>query len=121
MKNINRLRFSVLFIILISGSCSTDQFQGNGSLEAALVGRDWVHDNVIACAASNENDDLVSVYLYPRDGATDIRYYETADQNVDKNDFKSYYPMEAPLLDVFNGYLKKFEVSATEEKWVIVS
>ena len=29
--------------------------------------------------------------------------------------------VSAPLSNIFNGYLKKFEIGATEEKWVIVA
>jgi len=111
-----------LIVVLIGVGCSTDKEQDlSVNLDDALDDKQIVLDNVIACAASNENDDLVSVFFYPRDGATNIGYYETRDSKADKNDFENYYPVEAPQVDVFNGYLKKFEVSVSEEKWVIVT
>lgn len=115
MKNI------FLVVLLAIAACSTDKEDHNGTLQDVLGGEEPVRDNVIACAASNEHDDLVSVFLYPRDGASDLRYYQTSDAQSDKNNFEEYYQLQAPLMDVFNGYLKKFEVSVSEEKWAIVS
>ena len=111
----------LLIAVFTIAACSTDKDNFDGSLQSALTNLEVVPDNVIACAASNENDDLISVFLYPRDGATDLQYYETIDTQSDKNNFEEYYQLEVPLLDVFNGYLKKFEISASQEKWVIVS
>lgn len=110
-----------LIAMILAAACSTDQLDREGTLQDALNGEEPVLDNVIACAASNQHDDLVSVYLYPRDGASDLGYYETLDAETDKNDFNAYYYVEEPLVDVFNGYLKKFEVPVSDEKWVIVS
>jgi hypothetical protein len=115
-------RFFTFLIVLLGICCSTDKEQDLSiTLDDSLSGKQIERDNVIACAASNENDNLISVYFYPRNGVTNIRYYETENSKVDKNDFENYYPVEAPQVDVFNGYLKKFEVSVSEEKWVIVS
>lgn len=115
-------RIYALIVVFIGIGCSTDKDQDLVfNLDDSLSGKQIERDNVIACAASNENDDLVSVFFYPRDGVTNIRYYETENSKVDKNDFENYYPIEAPQFDVFNGYLKKFEVAVSEEKWVIVS
>ena len=100
--------------------CSNDLEQ-DGSLSNFIIGKELVLDNVIACAASNANDKLVSVFLYPRDGATNIQYFEANNDNIDKDDFDEYTLIEVPLLNVFNGFLKKFEVAIDEEKWVIVS
>ncbi len=110
-----------LITLLVITACSTDKEDYHGTLQDALAGDEPVRDNVIACAASNKNDDLVSVFLYPRDGTSDLRYYETLNSQADKNTFEGYYQVKAPLVNVFNGYLKKFEVSVSEEKWVIVS
>jgi len=108
-------------LLVLAVSCSSDLENQDITLEDGLKGRTTVLDNVIACAASNQNDDLVSVFFYPRTGATNIRYYETEDLNVSKNDFDEYYRLEIPSFNVFNGYLKKFEVAVSQEKWVIVT
>jgi len=117
------MKFSCFLLIAALGiGCSTDKEQDlTITLQDAIDGKQIERDNVIACAASNKNDDLVSVFFYPRDRASNIQYFETQDSTVDKNDFDSYFPVVASEIDVFNGYLKKFEVSVTDEKWVIVS
>ncbi len=110
------LLFTITFVV----SCSNDLAKET-SLAAYLEDREVVLDNVIACAASNEADDLVSFFLFPRPTATNIKYFETISSAIDKNSFEQYEPFDSPLLDVFNGFLKKFEVSVNAEKWVIVS
>jgi len=112
-------RLVVLFIGLLL-SCSDDVPEDN-SLASYIGNNEIVLDNVIACAASNQNDVLVSIFLYPRSGVTNIQYFEAANDNIDKNDFDAYEVKASSLLDVFNGYLKKFEVEIDKEKWVIVS
>lgn len=113
---------SLIIAFLILVSCSTDQVNNEElTLDNTLASKEVVLDNVIACAALNENDDLISVFLFPRPGVTNIQYYETENSAVDKNDFTNYTPLDLLLADVFNGFLKKFEVASSEEKWVIVS
>lgn len=115
-------RFCPLLIALLILSCSTDALNIENSLNDTLSSKQIVFDNVIACAASSNSDtNEISVFFYPRSGATNIQYFETEDATVDKNDFDNYLPVIVPLTDVFNGYLKKFEISSTVEKWVIVS
>ena len=101
-------------------SCSNDELELN-TLATYLNTSDVVLDNVIACAASNETDDLVSVFLYPRPDASNIKYFEATSDTIDKNNFESYEPIDAPVSDVFNGFMKKFDVAIAEEKWVIVT
>ncbi|WP_396636747.1 hypothetical protein [Maribacter sp. R77961] len=101
-------------------ACS-DDLPDDSTLSSYLDANEIVIDNVIACAASNQNDSLVSVFLYPRPGVTNIQYFEAFGDDSQKNDFEAYERKALPLLDVFNGFLKKFEVTITEEKWVIVS
>ncbi|PRX56414.1 hypothetical protein [Flagellimonas meridianipacifica] len=120
-------KFKVAFALLslILSSCSSDgedeAILDAIRLDSFLEGREVVLDNVIACAASNRNPELVSVFLYPRPGVSNIRYFETSTAEVDKNDFAQYTSKELPLFDVFNGHLLRYEIEPEEEKWVIVS
>ncbi|NND80135.1 MAG: hypothetical protein HKN53_09555 [Maribacter sp.] len=114
-------RYYSLIIIYFFVGCSTDKMSEEISLSSLLSSKDIVLDNVISCAASNKNDKLISVYLFPREGATNIQYFETINDKVDKNNYDNYNFYEFPLSDVFNGYLKKFEVPSSNDKWVIVS
>ncbi len=115
-----RYGYLILAVLLVIG-CSTDQVGTESTLEAFVEGIEIELDNVIACAASNENDNSVSVFLYPREGATNIQYFETENSAVNKNDFANYTPVTLPLQDVFNGFLKKFELASAVEKWVIIT
>lgn len=79
-------------------------------------------DNVIACASGskiNEND--VIAYVYPRPGVTDIRYYETSEVDVDKNEYQNYTRVDIASTDFFNGYLQQFTRTTTVENWVIIT
>lgn len=116
------LRICSFIIVLLIIGCSTDGLQEDVNiLENSIASKEVVFDNVIACAASNENDDNVSVFFYPRPGATNVQYFETENAEVDKDDFENYSIVIKPVQNVFNGYLRKFEVSALEEKWGIVA
>ncbi|MEE9407917.1 MAG: hypothetical protein V3V28_07570 [Polaribacter sp.] len=79
-------------------------------------------DEVIACAASVfESTDISYVFYYPIEGATEIRYYETADTTVDENDFSNYRRKNLSTDAVFGGKLKRFVRTNTEETWGIVT
>ena len=112
-----------LLLYFLVASCNSDdnkQFTET-SLEMTLVNREFVLDNVIACAASNESLNAISIFLYPREGVDNISFYETASVETDKNDFSTYLKGEGELIDVFNGYLLKYEISPENEKWIIVT
>ncbi|MFS4417561.1 hypothetical protein [Maribacter sp. 2307ULW6-5] len=114
-------KITFLLAVGLVMSCHNEEFPQDDSLAGYLANAEVQMGNVIACAASNQNNGLVSVFLYPRPGATNIRYFEARDGAVARDNFSAYEAVEAPLLDVFNGFLKKFEVSLTNEKWVLVS
>ncbi len=115
------LRFCSLIIAIAVSSCSTDRLGIIETLGSSLANDEVVRDNVIACAASDENSELISVFFYPRAAASNFKYFETVDASVDKNDFDNYIPVEVPIRNVFNGFLKKFQLSSANEKWVIVT
>ena len=115
------VRFYVPLIVFLVLSCSTDALNVEETLNDSLASKQVIRDNVIACAASNSDDNLISVFFYPRQGVTNIRYYETIDSSFDKNDFNNYTQVETPIIDVFNGFLKKYEVASEVEKWVIIT
>ncbi len=122
MHNINLKNSLIIFFVLVIVGCSNDKEESSITLEQIIKNSDVVLDNVIACAAKIEKEASISVFLYLRAGATDIRYFETENATVDKNNFKNYIELKPKLLPVFNGYLNKFEVdSQLTEKWVIVS
>jgi hypothetical protein len=114
----------VLLFIFISCASSDDPGSIN-PIDDSLVNLVAVNqveiDNIIACASSSENANEAIVYFYPRTGATDIRYYETDNATLDKNNYSNYEKVDLQTMDVFNGYLKKISRITSEEKWVIIS
>ncbi|WP_077399016.1 hypothetical protein [Cellulophaga omnivescoria] len=119
--DLNKLNYCFLFLILIIYGCSEDKLSSISSLQAVLDNEIVVKDNVIACAASADKQGEVNVFFYPREGATNFRYFETQTINVDKNNFEDYTEKTPEILDVFNGKIKRFVINSTQEKWVIVS
>lgn len=121
MENTKYLFLLCAFAFL---GCTTDSEQEEVVITtlANLVASSEVEiDNVIACASGSENEDEIIAYVYPRPGATDLRYFETANTAVDKNDYTEYVQIILPEEDFFNGYLKTFTRQTVEEKWVIIS
>ena len=79
-------------------------------------------DEVIACAASNEeNTAAVNVYFYPIIGSSDIRYYETENTVVDPNNFSNYTLQNITSNSVLGGKLSQFNRIESYESWGIVT
>lgn len=115
------MRHLIILLVLFAFGCSVDKEVFTGTLQAVAEDNEIVLDNVIACAASNQNDGRTSVFLYPREGGTNIRYFESRSPNSDKNDFSEYDEFDVSPQNIFNGYLKRIETRVEEGKWVIVS
>ncbi len=123
MKKINLL-FGCLFLLVACNSDENANVQSDTSSDtlATLVAQNTIEiDNVIACASGSVNPNEVIAYVYPRPGATDLRYFETENITVDKNNYENYIQIVLPEGDFFNGYLKTFTRQTSEEKWVIIS
>lgn len=117
-----KIHFLVLVFLWGLFSCSTDQENAVANdLATFLQGQAFEVDNVIACAAGNENPRKVSVYVYPRPDARNIQLYLTESASVGKNDFSAYVKEESTLIDVFNGYLLRYEIEPENEKWAIIT
>ena len=119
------IKYTLIAFLLVA--CSGDDTNATDSATtietlADLVAQNDIEiDNVIACASGSENPDEIIAYVYPRPGATDLRYFETSNATVDKDDFNEYLQIDLPIEDFFNGYLKTFTRQTVEEKWVIIS
>ncbi len=117
--------YYIIFLFVIISCASSDDpgniVLTNDSLDSLVVMNQIEVDNVIACASASENENEVIIYFYPRVDATDIRYYETKDVEVDKNNYANYTKKDLQSEDIFKGYLKKFKRITPKEKWVIIS
>lgn len=72
-----------------------------------------------ANAASNTN--LVYIFYYPEEGATNVRYYELTDPSLDKTDFVNYRRQSLNSETVFGGKLARFTRSSSIESWCLVT
>ena len=116
----NKIKYIILcFSILLS--CSKDDEEISQSLDTYTQNKAFEMGAVIACAASDNDTGDILTFYYPELGATDIRFYETTNTEVDEADFKNYirnFPVSEP---VFGGHLGKFTQKASNEKWIIIT
>jgi len=122
---VNR-KIKYIVIIWVAGiiSCKNDNgitIQDDSLF--SLVAKNTVKiDNVIACASGSDTDEnTIITYLYPRPGATDIRYFEASTINDDKNDYLKYKQVSLETQDLFGGHIKTFTRTTNQEKWVIIT
>ncbi len=122
MRNIKYILIALLGVACSrDGGDDLDDVAVINTLSDLVALNDIQIDNVIACASGSENPEEVIAYVYPRPGATDLRYFETVNVTVDKNDYSEYFEVSLPIEDFFNGYIKTFTRQTVEEKWVIIS
>lgn len=67
------------------------------------------------------NNNLVYLYYYPLVGATEFRYYETENVDVDPTDFSNYNRKKITNQAVFGGKLRRYSRTTTQEKWAITT
>jgi hypothetical protein len=101
----------------------------NGSINIGQNLQEYIDRNshapigeVIACAASDSQNTQVSyIFYYPIIGATDIRFYETENTQVNSNDFSNYTLTYLNKEPVFGGKLARFIKSSDKEVWCMVT
>lgn len=114
----------ILCLLVFVGGCKSDDDASEPAITtlADLIALNEIEiDNVIACASGSEKENEIIAYFYPRPGATALRYFETSNAEVDKNEYANYTFVDLPVEDLFNGYLKKITIQSAVEKWVIIS
>lgn len=107
------------FFVLMS--CSEDNDDMLQTLATYIEGNTFETGAVIACAASDKNSGDILTFYYLEEGATDIRYYETNNDQVDSNIFLNYTRVLQNSTPFFNGYLGMFTQSSANEKWIIIT
>ncbi|MGK0365983.1 MAG: hypothetical protein ACI85O_003053 [Saprospiraceae bacterium] len=84
-----------------------------------------VRDSLIACAASMADTNVefpISIFFLPVNGASNFRYFETENIDVDNSDLANYEEMKLGTEPVFNGYLQRFPRSViSANTWGIVT
>lgn len=113
--------FKYVIICFVILSCSQDKDDDIQSLETYIQGETTEMGAVIACAASHNVSGNILTFYYPKEGATNIGFFETTNTDLNENDFSNYNPVLLNSEPVFNGHLGKFEQSDSHEKWIIIT
>lgn len=114
----------VICVLIFFFSCSEDNdITVSRNLQeyiAANASREL--DTVIAFGANADaNLGLSYIFYYPRESATEIKYFETDSTSVNETDFSNYKREILSETDVFGGKLKRFSRPSSEEAWCIVT
>ncbi|GAA4962514.1 hypothetical protein GCM10023315_08400 [Algibacter aquimarinus] len=102
-------------------SCSEDNDDVLQTLAVYTQGQTIEMGAVIACAASDKDTGEVLTFYYPELGASNIRFYETVNADVDESNFDNYTKNSLSPEPFFNGHLGKFIQNDLVEKWIIIT
>lgn len=111
----------ILVFVLILLSCSDSDDNIEQTLAMYASSNTIETGAVIACAASDKETGNVLTFYYPEEGATNIRFYQTENAEMNHEDYSNYIHVFVNSEPFFNGYLGKFTQSSSNEKWVIVT
>lgn len=109
----------ICFALLLS--CSEDNDDVLQTLAVYTQGQTIEMGAVIACAASDKDTGEVLTFYYPELGASNIRFYETVNADVDESNFDNYTKNSLSPEPFFNGHLGKFTQNDLVEKWIIIT
>ena len=117
---------SLLLLLVVCFSACTKNY--TESLQDDLQNIKRSDEFIIAYAAGmqdgfmGDKNNPMSFFFYPVEGATNFRYYETNDVNIDKTKHSLYFEKEVFSKDVFNGYLKRFPLGKNKNnRWAIMT
>ena len=120
-------RILPLMLLFVLASCVQDDspaiiFDDSQTLLEDLDGRTFVNHSVIACAGNDRFDtDILNVYFFPEQGASNFKFYETSIPNVDPDDFSNYVQLDVDDIAFLDGTLRVFNRRFSIEQWVIVT
>lgn len=117
-----------LFLVYLS-ACDQDDSPSSTLLSYIQgSGLALVKDDLIACAASGENEssddqeEQISIFFYPEGKAHTFKYFETSYDVVDPDDYTFYTEKILVDVPVFNGYLRRFQRVENETPiWCLVT
>ena len=121
MKTITSYFLILVTLVACSESDDTETANEPQTLVEMIAEGPVEFESVISCASGSENENEVIVYVYPRPGVTNIRYFETATTEVNPTDYENYEEVEVSGMDYFNGYLMQIKRQLDQEKWVLVT
>ncbi|MEM6686631.1 MAG: hypothetical protein AAF617_12690 [Bacteroidota bacterium] len=119
------LVFTIFFTLL---SCQSDDttepiiLENTAKLSEVIANRTIETGAVIACAASAENNsNVVNIFYYLEEGATNVQFFETNTTAVDHNEYGNYRELALPSQPLFDGFIYQFTRPFGHDQWVIVT
>jgi len=123
--------FSFLFFVcvLLVGCVKDDVSELDESVlsDYILMQGDRERADLIACAGGKQNglsgvsDQSTTIFYYPIEGATDIKYFEALNVS-DSVNFNNYIEIDLEAEPLFNGYMGKFDRNYNgEDRMVVVT
>lgn len=129
-KKTYRLSLIIFTIGIFLIGCGSDDTPNDNSLQAYINNNSSLVtvNQLIACASGGQPDiftsttNPISVFFLPEGNATNFRYFETENIEVDNSDFSKYHKVDLNHVSIFGGFLRYFErVPLQNERWSIVT
>lgn len=112
----------ISFLLITSCGKSDDNISTESETLATYIdGKIFETGAVIACVASDIDSNDILTYYYPEPGTSNVRYYETENDELDGQDFLNYKMVDLESTPLFNGYLGQFTQNSTQEKWIVIT
>ncbi|WP_299013156.1 hypothetical protein [uncultured Polaribacter sp.] len=122
MKFKNLLFFLVMLPFLVACSQDNDVLVSRNLQQFLDENNTIIEDGVTAFAANaNANTNLVHIFYFPEEGATNVRYYELTDPSLDENNFANYRRQSLNSQTVFGGKLARFVRASALESYCLVT
>lgn len=115
----------LLFLLI---SCESDNavesivIENTSKLSEYIENRTVETGAVIACAASDAlQSDVVHVFYYLADGATNVQFFETNTIDIDQHDFANYRKLNLTATPLYEGFIYQFTRPFANEQWIVVT
>lgn len=110
-------------------SCRKDSDLNRSSLLHEFLENPGIvgHNELIACAGGGENSGVgseefpVEVFMYMEENWRNVKIYETQSIDEDPNDLGNFIETDRYFTLILDGFMSKFSLESTAEKWVRVS
>lgn len=126
MEKLTKVLVLTFFITLFS--CQSDDVETPINLEntaklSTIIANQTIETGaVIACAASDANGaEVVHVFYYLEEGATNVQFFETNTTEVNPNDYSNYRKLNLPSTPLFDGFIYQFTRPFAHDQWIIVA
>jgi len=103
--------YPCIVIILFATLSGCGKTENSLTLQEYIESNDqWTpHDELIACALTNEGASEVQTLFYPRPFSTNFKVFRTEDLSGDPDDLTQFYETEETPRFIFNNYMGSYD------------